>query len=287
MSLVNLTEAFKYAENTGGAIGAFNVSSWEMIAAIAIASEEAEFPVVIQAQWPFLKHAGPLRVAQYVSDITKGAKIPTVLQLDHSKNWEPVMECLRAGFTSVMIDASHLPFAENIKVVAEVVKVAHAMGVTVESELGKVAGREDDVVVNEADATFTDPDEAATFIQKTGIDALAVSVGTVHGAYKGEPLLDFERLGKINDKVNIPLVLHGASGVHENALQRAIGLGVLKVNFSTDLKDAWILSMKKAVSTPGFEPLDCVKMSQDQIRQVVNSKIDILRKAFKEELNAN
>jgi fructose-bisphosphate aldolase class II len=275
MSLVNLTEAFNFVGNSGGAIGAFNVSSWEMIPAIVEAAEEAEFPVIIQAQWLFLEYAGPLRVAQFVSEITKDTKIPIVLQLDHSKHWEPVMECLRAGFTSVMIDASHLPFVENIKLVAEVVKVAHAMGVTVESELGKV-------VVNEADATFTDPDEAGIFIEKTGIDALAVSVGTVHGAYKGDPLLDFERLKKINEKVNVPLVLHGASGVPQIALQTSIGLGVRKVNFSTDLKDAWIASIKNAISTPGVQPLDCVKVTQDRIKRLVNSKIKILSKPKEE-----
>lgn len=276
MSLVSLTEAFQRAGKTSAAVGAFNVNSWEMIPAIVAAAEERNMPVVLQVQSPFLEYAGVVRLARFMLDAALFAAVPVVLQLDHARTWEQVMACLRAGFSSVMIDASHLPFAENIRLTAEVARVAHAMGVSVESELGKVAGKEGDVAVSEIEATFTDPEEAAVFVAATGIDALAVAIGTVHGPYRGEPMLDFTRLAAIRERAEIPLVLHGASGVPDAALQKAVTLGVRKVNFSTELRETWLAAMREASAMPDAEPLPCIKKAQSAVREVVSAKIGLL-----------
>lgn len=276
MSLVSLTEAFQRAGKTSAAVGAFNVNSWEMIPAIVEAAEGLTLAVVLQVQWPFLQYAGVERLCRFISDTAHDASVPVVLQLDHARTWEQVMACLRAGFSSVMIDASHLPFEQNIHLTAEVVRVAHAMGVSVESELGKVAGKEGDVMVAENEATFTDPEEAALFVEETGVDALAVAVGTVHGPYRGEPRLDFDRLEAIQGRVGIPLVLHGASGVPDAALQKAVTLGVRKVNFATELRETWIAAMREASGMPHAEPLPCIKKAQSAVREVVSAKIGLL-----------
>lgn len=275
MSLVTLKEALELADRTQSALGAFNVNAWEMIPAMLRAGELAQVPIVIQAQWPFLQHVGVDLFVEHTRFLAEKTSIPIVLQLDHAKEWDQVMCCLRAGFSSVMMDASDLPYAENIAVVADVVRAAHGMGVSVESELGKVAGREGDIVVSATEATFTDPDEAANFVKQTGIDALAVSVGTVHGAYHGEPKLDFERLARIKDLVQVPLVLHGASGVSADALQSAMRLGVRKVNFATELKQAWSEAMRR---TDGDDPLAGLRSVEDDVQHVVEEKLAILNR---------
>ena len=278
MSLVNLRQAIDYVKKSGSALGAFNVSCWEMAPAIIAAAEKASFPVVLQSQWPFLEHVGATTATRFLVDLAEEASVPIVLQLDHAREWEQVMICLRAGFSSVMIDASHLPFEDNIQLVSEVVKVAHAMGVTVESELGRLSGQEEEVVVAEEDASFTDPEEAALFVERTQVDALAVSIGTVHGAYRGEPKLDFARMEAIKARTAVPLVLHGASGVSSTDLQKATALGVKKVNFSTELREAWLSSMSAELGNSNTDPLSCSKAGQLAVSNVVVSKIRILSK---------
>lgn len=277
MSLVNLSQAINYIEKTGGALGAFNVSSWDMAPAIINAAEKTASPVIIQSQWPFLEHAGTAIASRFLISLAEQATVPVVLQLDHARDWEQVMSCLRAGFSSIMIDASHLPFEDNMKLVAEIVKVAHAMGVTVESELGRLSGEEEEVVVAEEDACFTDPKEAELFVKRTQVDALAVSIGTVHGSYRGEPNLDFGRLEAINALTSVPLVLHGASGVSSAALQKAAARGVKKVNFSTELREAWLSSMNGALNNTNPDPLSCSKTAQLAVQNVVDMKIKILK----------
>jgi fructose-bisphosphate aldolase class II len=276
MSLVNLNQAINYFEKSSSSIGAFNVSCWEMAPAIIAAAERASFPVVLQSQWPFLEHVGVQAATRFLVDLAERSAVPIVLQLDHAREWEQVMLCLRAGFSSVMIDASHLPLEENIRLVAEVVKVAHAIGVTVESELGRLSGQEEEVIVAAKDASFTDPEEAFLFAERTRVDALAVSIGTVHGSYQGEPKLDFARLEAIKALTAVPLVLHGASGVSSIALQKATALGVKKVNFSTELREAWVSSMSEELSNSNLDPLSCSKAAQLAVRNVVGAKIRIL-----------
>ncbi len=277
MSLINLQEAMAIAAAQKGALGAFNVTCWEMAPAIVAAAQSADFPVVLQAQWPFLDYAGCEVASHFLADLAVRSKIPVVLQVDHGKSWEQIMMCLRNGFSSVMIDASHHPIDENIALVAQVVAAAHAMGVTVESELGRLSGSEGDVVVADADASFTDPAEAAYFVQQTGVDALAVSVGTVHGPYQGDPKLDFPRLEEIAEKTAIPLVLHGASGVSEAALQKAVSLGVRKVNFSTELRQAWLSAMRLTLAEDKADTLPAISAAQKAVESVVTEKIAILK----------
>lgn len=276
MSLVNLKQAIDSVEISGGAIGAFNVSCWEMAPAIIAAAEKTASPVVLQSQWPFLQHAGVITATKFLAGLAKRAAVPVVLQLDHARDWEQVMLCLRAGFSSIMIDASHLPFEKNIQLVAEVVKVAHAMGVTVESELGRLSGQEDEVVVAEEDTRFTDPQEAAIFIERTQVDALAISIGTVHGPYRGELNLDFDRLKDIKAQTSVPLVLHGASGVPADSLQKVVSLGIKKINFSTELREAWLASMRKNLTDSDTDPMSCSISAQQAVTNVVAEKIHVI-----------
>ncbi len=277
MSLINLHEGVALVAARGAALGAFNVTCWEMAPAIIAAAEAADFPVVLQAQWPFLEYAGAPVATRFLTDLAEQAKVPVVLQVDHAKTWEQVMACLRHGFSSVMIDASHHPINDNIGLVRQVVKAAHPMGVTVESELGRLSGSEGDVVVDEAEASFTDPREAAYFVEETGVDALAVSVGTVHGPYRGEPKLDFPRLEKISQETSVPLVLHGASGLSPATLQQGVTLGVGKVNFSTELREAWLGAMRRELASDAADTLPCIRSAQAAVQKVVAEKITILK----------
>ncbi|MCK5070284.1 MAG: class II fructose-bisphosphate aldolase [Desulfocapsa sp.] len=276
MSLVNLNQAINYVEKSDGALGAFNVSCWEMAPAIIAAAEKTASPIVIQSQWPFLKHVGIAIATKFLVSLAEKAAVPVVLQLDHARDWEQIMICLRAGFSSIMIDASHLPLENNIQLVSEVVNVAHAMGVTVESELGRLSGQEDEVVVAEEDTRLTDPEEASFFVERTQVDALAVSVGTVHGSYSGELNLDFDRLKAIKTHTSAPLVLHGASGVPADALQKVVSLGIKKINFSTELREAWLSSMRRELTKQDADPMSCTKSAQQAVTDIVASKIHIL-----------
>lgn len=276
MSLVNLNQAINYVEKSDGALGAFNVSCWEMAPAIIAAAEKTASPIVIQSQWPFLKHVGIAIATKFLVSLAEKAAVPVVLQLDHARDWEQIMICLRAGFSSIMIDASHLPLENNIQLVSEVVNVAHAMGVTVESELGRLSGQEDEVMVAEEDTRLTDPEEASFFVERTQVDALAVSVGTVHGSYSGELNLDFDRLKAIKTHTSVPLVLHGASGVPADALQKVVSLGIKKINFSTELREAWLSSMRRELTKQDADPMSCTKSAQQAVTDIVASKIHIL-----------
>jgi fructose-bisphosphate aldolase class II len=276
MSLMNLSQAINYVEKSGGALGAFNVSCWDMAPAIISAADKTNSPIVLQSQWPFLEHVGMTTATRFLVNLAERAAVPVVLQLDHARDWEQIMICLRAGFTSIMIDASHLPLENNIQLVAEVVRVAHAMGVTVESELGRLSGQEDEVVVAEEDTRFTDPEEASIFVERTQVDALAVSIGTVHGAYSGELNLDFDRLKAIKAHTPAPLVLHGASGVPADDLQTVVSLGIKKINFSTELREAWLSAMRKELTKSDTDPMSCTKSAQQAVSDIVAAKIHIL-----------
>ncbi|MCC3146081.1 ketose-bisphosphate aldolase, partial [Halanaerobium sp. Z-7514] len=168
-----------------------------------------------------------------VEAATDKTSIPVALHLDHGSSFESIMKCIRAGFSSVMIDASKNEFEENIALTKKVVEAAHSVGVSVEAELGTIGGTEDDHTVDEADAMYTDPDQALEFVERTGVDALAIAIGTAHGVYKGEPELDFERLKKIKKLIDMPVVLHGASGISAEDLNTAVAYGVNKVNVNT------------------------------------------------------
>ncbi len=201
--------------------------------------------------------------------------MPIALHLDHGTSFDQCMQCIRAGFTSVMIDGSKLPLDQNIALTNRVLAVARAVGISVEAELGKIGGTEDDIVVSEKDALFTNPQEAKEFVEATGVDSLAVAIGTAHGRYKGVPQLDFERLKKIRSLVNVPIVLHGSSGVPDEAIREAISLGVRKVNIDTNIREAFVEAARKVINEKPNEidPRNILGPARLAATEVIREKI--------------
>lgn len=245
--LVTGKEILVDAQKNGYAVGAFNVNNMEIVQAIIEAAEETNSPVILQASQGGLKYAGVEYIAALGKLAGQNAKVPVALHLDHGTDFEQIMLCIRHGFTSVMIDASQYPLDENIAYTKKVVEVAHAVGVSVEAELGKIGGTEDDITVEEKDATFTDPAEAERFVNETGVDSLAIAVGTAHGVYKGVPKLQYDIIKEIRSRVDVPLVLHGSSGVPDESIKKAIPLGISKINIDTDLRIKFAEGVKKVV----------------------------------------
>lgn len=299
MPLVNSKEMFQKAYEGKYAIGAFNVNNMEIIQGIVSAAQIEKSPLILQVSAGARKYASPTYLTKLVEAALEETDLPIVLHLDHGEDFEICKACVDDGFTSVMIDGSSLPFEENIALTKKVVDYAHAKGVTVEAELGRLAGIEDAVNVSDRDATFTDPDQAVEFVERTGVDSLAIAIGTSHGAFKfkGEPNLDFERLEKISNLLpNFPLVLHGSSsvpkefvdltnkyggqvpgaqGVPEEMLSRASKFGVCKINIDTDLRLALTASIRKTfVENPEvFDPRKYLGPGRKAIQDMVQHKI--------------
>ena len=288
------------AREGGYAVGAFNINNMEFVQAITTAAAELESPVILAVSEGAIKYAEFENIVSLVRVAAAARDIPLSLHLDHGKDMNVIEGCIRGGFTSVMIDGSHLPFDENVAVTQEVVKMAAPAGVSVEGELGRLAGIEDNVSVAEENALFTDPDEAALFVERTGIDSLAIAVGTSHGAYKfkSEPRLAFDRIREIRSKVSIPLVLHGASGVNqehveiansfgaslagtrgvpEEAITEAVKLGICKVNIDTDMRIAFMAYVRKAFAEKpdNFDPRKYLGAGRDAVAGVVKKKIEL------------
>ncbi|MDO5036806.1 MAG: class II fructose-1,6-bisphosphate aldolase [Tissierellia bacterium] len=237
--LVTGKEILAHADKNKYAVGAFNMNNMEIIQAIAGAAQETQSPVIMQASQGAIKYAGIEYIAAMGKLVASKIDVPVVLHLDHGTDFEEIMACIRHGFSSVMIDASKYPLDKNIELTKEIVKIAHSVGVSVEAEIGKIGGTEDNISVDDAEATYTDPEEARIFVEETGVDSLAVAVGTAHGVYKGVPKLDFDRIEKINALVSVPLVLHGSSGVDYPSLEKAISKGIAKINIDTDIRAAF------------------------------------------------
>lgn len=237
MTLVTTKEMLQDAYANRYAIGAFGAHNLEIIKAVIAGAESVGAPVILQTTSSTYKYVGMPYMMAMAKAAAEQASVPVALHLDHGESFDTVMKCLRAGYTSVMIDGSTLPFDDNVKIVKRVVEAASPIGIPVEAELGTIGGVEDDLIVDDRLAMFTDPEMAGRFVRDTGIDSLAPAFGTAHGAYKKEPDLQFDLLQKIREATDVPLVMHGASGVSENSVKKAIGIGVAKVNFSTELKD--------------------------------------------------
>jgi fructose-bisphosphate aldolase class II len=248
MALVTVDELLERAEKGGYAVGAFNANNMEIVQAIMTAAEKEQAPVIMQASQGAIKYAGLTFLTGLVKLAAESSRVPIALHLDHGTDFEQVIRCIRSGFTSVMYDGSKLPLEENIAMTKKVLEIARPIGVSVEAELGKIGGTEDDIHVSEKEAMYTDPEEARYFVEQTGIKSLAVAIGTAHGQYKGEPRLDLERLQKIKSLVNIPIVLHGSSGVPDETIQQAIKLGVRKVNIDTNIREAFVGAMRQVMS---------------------------------------
>lgn len=277
MPLVTLREVLGAAAAGGYAVGAFNCNNMEILQAIVAAAEAERSPVIVQASQGAIKYAGLDYIAAMAKTALASATVPVVLHLDHGTSYEQVIRCLAAGFSSVMIDASRLPLEENIALTKEVVKAARAVGASVEAELGRIGGTEDDISVAEREAFFTDPDEAAYFVEQTGVDALAVAIGTAHGPYRWEPKLDFERLSRIAAKVKVPLVLHGSSGVPAEDIKEAIRRGIRKINIDTDIRIAFVNRMREVLmaNPDEIDPRKILGPAREAATEVIREKMRI------------
>ena len=299
MALVTTKDMFAKALKSDYAIGAFNVNNMEIIQGIVDAAKIEQSPLILQVSAGARKYAKPAYLTKLVEAAIEDTGLDIALHLDHGEDFEICKKCVDDGFTSVMIDGSKHSFEENIRITKEVVEYAHAHGVVVEAELGKLAGVEDDVKVDARSATFTDPDEAAEFVERTGVDSLAIAIGTSHGAYKfkGEPYLDYERLKKIHTLIpDTPLVLHGAStvlqdfvakcnqyggqvagaqGVPEEMIREAVKYGICKVNIDTDLRLAMTAEVRKFImeNPAEFDPRKFLGPARSAIQDMVQHKI--------------
>jgi len=279
------------------AVGAFNISNLESLLAVAEAATEEKSPVIVAVTPSSIEYAGLAYIGKMVKAAANSSPVPISLHLDHGNDVETVSKCIDTGFTSVMIDGSHLKFEENVALTKRVVDLAHPKGVSVEAELGKLAGVEESTI-EEKEAVLTDPDAAKEFVELTNVDALAVAIGTSHGAYKfkGEPKLDFERLKLIRQKVSALLVLHGASsvppqiiekatrygaeltgakGIPEEHIQKAISLGITKINIDTDLRLAFTATTREfyAKSPKVFDPRKILGSAKEAMKDVVKRKM--------------
>lgn len=275
MPFVSLKDLMQAAEAGKYAVGAFNCNNMEIIQAIITAAELEKSPVIVQASQGAIKYAGLAYIVAMTRVAAEAASVPVCLHLDHGTSFEQVMQCIRQGFSSVMIDGSKLPLEENIELTNRVLAVARAVGVSVEAELGRVGGTEDNVSVSEREAFFTDPEEAKYFVDKTGVDALAVAVGTAHGRYKGVPKLDFPRLQKIRELTGVPLVLHGSSGVPDEAIREAVALGVRKINIDTNIREAFVKGLREALAKDPEEidPRKILGPAKEEMIAVIREKI--------------
>lgn len=246
MPFVTTKKMLLDAQNGRYAVGAFNVENMEMVLAVLEAAEELKSPVIMQTTPSTVKYAGLDFYLANVKAAAERATVPVALHLDHGSSFELSMQALRTGYTSIMIDGSHESFENNIAVTKAVADACAPSGIPVEAELGKVGGKEDDLDGGEGNG-YTDPEEAREFVERTGASSLAVAIGTAHGLYKGEPKLDQERLSEIRKVVSVPLVLHGASGVPDEAVREAISRGICKVNYATELRIAYSDGVKEVL----------------------------------------
>ena len=275
MSYTTAFEMLKKAQEHEFAVVGFAAYNLETVKELVRTANHLRAPVMIQTTPRTIDLFGIEYITTIVRLAAESVDTPVALHLDHGKSLEIAEKCLEYGYSSIMIDGSSLSYEDNVKLVREVVKRAHAKGVSVEAELGRIGGVEDEINVSEQDAGYTDPDAAADFVKQTGIDSLAVAIGTAHGLYQQVPKLNFELLGKIRKVVSIPLVLHGASGVPDDAIQEAIRLGIAKFNIASELKLALANGMRAYwVNNPNeIEPSRYMKPTLEPFIKVVEQKI--------------
>lgn len=277
MYLISNREMLLAAQRDSYAVPAFNVHNLETVQVVAETAAAMSSPVILAGTPGTFSYAGTDYLISICHEAARRYHIPLALHLDHHEDLRDIETKVRAGIRSVMIDASHFPLADNIKQVSEAVRLCHGFDASVEAELGRLGGQEDDLVVEEGDSYFTDPIVAKHFVEATRIDSLAVAIGSAHGLYQGEPKLDFTRLGQIRQQVDIPLVLHGASGIPEEMIYRAIGLGICKVNVATELKIAFADAVKAyfAEHPDANDPRKYIVPGKLAMQKVVEEKIRI------------
>ena len=276
MELMTTKQILKKAQEEHYAVGAFNVENMEMVMAVISAAEEMNAPVIMQTTPSTVSYAGLDYFLANVKVAASRANVPVAIHLDHGSSFELASQAFRTGYTSIMIDGSHGDFESNVKLSKSVVDMCKSSGIAVEAELGKVGGKEDDLDGGDGDI-YTDPLEAKEFVERTGVDSLAIAIGTAHGMYKGEPKLDFERLVEIKEKVDIPLVLHGASDVPDDLVKKAISLGICKVNVATDLKIPFAKAVKEYLDEHNGEsdPRKYMTPGKLAMKEIVKNKIEV------------
>lgn len=277
MYLISNREMLKKAQREGYAVPAFNVHNLETVQVVVETAAALRSPVILAGTPGTFTYAGTDYLVSICQEAAHIHDLPLALHLDHHEKLDDIRAKVTAGVRSVMIDGSHFAFEENIRTVAEVVRLCQRYDVSVEAELGRLGGQEDDLNVDSADSFFTDPAAAREFVQRTGIDSLAVAIGSAHGLYHGEPHLDFARLAEVRKAVDIPLVLHGASGIPEHMVREAIGLGICKVNVATDLKIAFADAVKSYFTEhpDANDPRKYITPGKQAMREVVEEKIRI------------
>lgn len=277
MALVPVTELLLQANREGYAVGAFNANNMEIIQAIIEAAEKENSPVIMQASQGAIKYAGLEFITGMVKIAAGATRVPVALHLDHGTDFDQVVRCIRSGFSSVMYDGSKLPLEQNIAITNKVLEITRPIGVSVEAELGKIGGTEDNVYVSDREAMYTDPEEARYFVEKTGVESLAIAIGTAHGQYHGDPKLDFERLKKIKDLVKIPIVLHGSSGVSDESVRKAISLGVCKVNIDTNIREAFVGEIRRRLeeNPQEIDPRKLLGPAREAAVAIIREKIRV------------
>lgn len=275
MPLVTTKQMLLDAQKGGYAVGAFNVENMEMVQAVLAAAEELQAPVIMQTTPSTVKYAG---LDYYLANVAAAAartSVPVAMHLDHGSSFELAMQALRTGYTSIMIDGSHSVFEENIAVSKRVADACAPSDIPVEAELGKVGGKEDDL--DGGAGGYTVPSEAAEFVERTGVSSLAVAIGTAHGVYVGEPKLDLDRLTEIRKVVDIPLVLHGASGLSDEAVMESIKRGICKVNFATELRIAYTDGVKKllADAPETIDPKKYGAVGRENVKHLVMNRMRV------------
>ena len=282
MALVTTKQLLLDAQKGGYAVGAFNVENMEMVQAVVAAAEELRSPVIMQTTPSTVKYANLNYIYENVKVAAQESSVPVVIHLDHGNSFELAMQAYRTGYTSIMIDGSHEGFEDNIALTSAVVKACHPGEVPIEAELGKVGGKEDDLDGGEGDP-YTNPQEAAEFVERTGIDSLAVAIGTAHGVYKGVPKLDFSRLSEIRKAVSIPLVLHGTSGVPDEDVAECIKRGICKVNYATDLRIAFTKGINQVLkeNPDTIDPKKYNAKGREEVRKYVMHKMKICQSIAK------
>jgi fructose-bisphosphate aldolase class II len=277
MPLVSMNEFLPHAKANKYAVGQFNMNNLEFAQAIVEAAEELKSPFIYGVSEGALKYMGFEFTVAIAEAAAKKSGLPIALHLDHGSSFEVAMKCIRAGFSSVMFDGSHYSFEENIRLTKEVVKAAHAMGVSVEGELGTIGGVEDDISVDEENASLAKPEEAIRFYEETGVDCLAIAVGTAHGMYAGEPNIRFDIIEKVAKAIPVPVVLHGGSGVPDEMIKKAIAAGVGKINVNTENQVACTETIREVLNKDAkvYDPRKYLTPARKAMLEVVKSKIQL------------
>lgn len=275
--ILSTKEVLNNAMKMGYAVPAFNIHNLETIQSVLETAAEMKSPVILAATPGTLEYAGGDYIVAIAQAAAKKYDIPIAIHLDHFENPEEIIKYIDMGFKSCMIDASYEIFEENIRLTKYVVQYAHTSGATVEAELGKLGNKEDELVADKKNAAYTDPESAVEFVNRTGIDSLAVAIGTAHGLYKGKPKLDFERLKAIRELVSIPLVLHGASDVPDDMVRKTIEYGISKVNIATDLKIPFSNAIKEYFNEhpDANDPRKYLTPAKNAMKEVVRHKIEV------------